>query len=150
MSVPDGKPIDFDIVKEPWNKYSLKDGSTLKTRFILKKVFVKRLSELKAHFGFDGQNLSVITCADDLKGESDKKAYSPIEIKKAIDKEIRYDTVLEEWNEYLIDDGTQIRLKTTVTNVNRSTLYDNTGDRIYLVDTNVIMNIKRPKPLDNN
>ena len=150
MAVPDGKPVDFEILKEPWNKYELKDGSTLKTRFILKKVLVKNLSESKANFGFDGQNLSVIMCDDDWKGEPDKKAYSTVDLKNALEKEIRYDTLLEEWNEYLVDDGTRIRLKTTVTNVNRTTLYDNTGDRIYLVETNVMMNIKRPKPLDNN
>ena len=57
MSAQDGKSIDFDVLKEPWNKYELKDGSTLKTKFVLKKVLVKNLSESKASFGFDGQGM---------------------------------------------------------------------------------------------
>jgi len=27
--------FDFEIIKEPWNKYSLSDGSKLKTRVML-------------------------------------------------------------------------------------------------------------------
>ena len=32
------RSIDFEIIKEPWNKYQISDGSILRTRTILKKV----------------------------------------------------------------------------------------------------------------
>lgn len=144
----DEKPIDFEILKEPWNKYEISDNSVLKTRFVLKKVLVKNLSENKKSFGFDGEHMNVIFCAPEWKGTPDAKIYSPAELRESIDKEdMRYNTLSEEWNEYLLDDGTRIRLKTTVTGVVRTNKFDKIGDRVYLVDTNAIMNIKQPKPL---
>jgi hypothetical protein len=35
---PEEIELDFEVVKEPWNKYNLMDGSNLKLRFILLKV----------------------------------------------------------------------------------------------------------------
>lgn len=33
--MPDARFIEFEIIKEPWNKYQISDGSVLKTRIIL-------------------------------------------------------------------------------------------------------------------
>lgn len=142
------KTIDFEVLKEPWNKYEISDGSVLKTKFILKKIQVKELSEKKANFNIDSQNLTVIYPATELKGEPDNKAYSPVELKKAVKKEdLRYNISQEEWNEYLLDDATRIRVKTTVIRISRTSKFDKVGDPIYLVDTSAIVDIKRPKPL---
>lgn len=140
------RAVDFEILKEPWNKYEIADGSIVKTRFVLKKVEIQNLAENKSNFNIDGQNLSVVYTNPELKGTPTNLLYSPIEIKNSVVKdELRYNTLAEEWNEYLLDDGTRLRLKSTVTKVSRTSKYDKFGDPIYLVDSNAIMEIKRPK-----
>ncbi len=32
---PEGDEVDFDVVKEDWNIYQLKDGTTLKVKLVL-------------------------------------------------------------------------------------------------------------------
>jgi len=38
QQLPDGEPVDFEVVKEDWNEYRLADGSTLKVKLILTGV----------------------------------------------------------------------------------------------------------------
>jgi len=56
-----------------------------------------------------------------------------------------YNTLGEEWNEYILEDGTKIRIKTTVTKISRTDKYEKIGDPIYLVETNVMMQVTKPK-----
>ena len=46
---------------------------------------------------------------------------------------MRYSTLAEEWNEYIVDDGTKIRIKTTVTNVKKSDKFAQNGDLFILL-----------------
>jgi len=38
QQLPEGEPIDFNIVKEDWNEYRLSDGTVLKVKLILTGV----------------------------------------------------------------------------------------------------------------
>ena len=38
QQIPEGEPVDFDVVKEEWNEYRLTDGSTLKIKLVLTGV----------------------------------------------------------------------------------------------------------------
>jgi hypothetical protein len=51
-----------------------------------------------------------------------------------VEKDIRYDTLSEEWNEYIAEDGTKIRFKSTLARVHRTNKYDKHGDPIYLIE----------------
>ena len=48
----------------------------------------------------------------------------------------------EEWNEYRLDDGATIRMKSTLTNISRTKLRDGHGDPIYNVNTNMMIQVK--------
>lgn len=141
-----GKSLDFDVVSEPWNKYEItNDGTILKTKYIMKSVF-RIMRDDKAQYTGDGQPLSVIVVPENLRKEPDTKTYSPEELKKSIIKDdMRYRTLAEEWNEYQIDDGANVRVKTTVTRIARTSKFDRNGDPIYLVDTNLMIQVKGPK-----
>lgn len=137
--------IDFDIIKEPWNKYELGDGSILKTRCILTKIHKRiKIGENTAGYGIDSQNMIVIyNVSPNLKGEPSTQAYGPKELETSIvQDDIRYTTISEEWNEYVAEDSTRIRLKTTVTKVSRTNRYDKNGDPRYLVKTSILPQIK--------
>jgi len=140
------KTLDFEIIKEPWNKYEIIDGSILKTRFILKKVVVQPLGKNKSTFQIDGQTVTTIFGSPELKGTPSTQAYSNQELKNSITQDgLGYNTLGEEWNEYILEDATKIRVKTTVTKISRTNKYEKTGDPLYFVTTSIIMQVTKPK-----
>lgn len=38
MSEPAGKEVEFEIIKEGWNEYKLKDGTKLRIKLVIIKV----------------------------------------------------------------------------------------------------------------
>lgn len=133
------KSIDFEIIKEPWNKYQLSDNSIVKTRTILKRIDRVTKGE-KTSFTMDAQTLTVIYAEPSLRGTPNKQKITENDLIKSIDKpNMRYDTIAQEFNEYYLDNGTKIKIFTNVTNVSRTTLKDNRGDPIYSIkSTNTI------------
>lgn len=62
--------------------------------------------------------------------------------------ELGYRTMGEHWNEYLIDDGTVVRLKPVVTSVVRvDGLFDDKGDPVYMVNSQNVMSVSAPEDL---
>ena len=137
--------LDFDVVREPWNKYELQDGSILKIKVVLTKV-IKRVVGQDLTYDFETQNIIVTLVLDDLKGQPDTKSYSLQELQTAIVKDyIRYNTISEEWNEYVTDDGTRIRIKATLTSVARTSKYNKNGEPIYLVEVGAMAQVIPPR-----
>ncbi|WP_420545514.1 hypothetical protein [Nitrosopumilus sp.] len=136
------RAIEFEIIKEPWNKYQIQDNSVLKTRTILKKV--NRVTDGdKIGFNIDAQTLTVIHADPSLKGEPNPKPVTNEEIQKSIEKsDMRYDTLAQEFNEYELDDGTKIKIYTNVTSISKSNLKDRSGDPIYFVQSSNQVEIK--------
>ena len=50
-----------------------------------------------------------------------------------------------EFNEYMLDDGTKIKIYTNVTNISRTSLKDRTGDPVYFIESSGQVEIKRQK-----
>ena len=136
------RSIDFEIIKEPWNKYQLVDNSILKTRTILKKIERVMQGE-KISFTMDAQTLTVLYADPALKGTPNTRKINKEDIMKSIDKpDMRYDTLAQEFNEYLLDDGTKIKIFTNVTGVSRTTLKDAKGDPVYSVNSSNTIEVK--------
>ncbi len=137
------KPIDFEIIKEPWNKYQLADNSILKTRAVLKKV--ERVTDGdKISFNMDAQTLTVIYAESELMGTPNPRPISKKDMIQSIDKsDMRYDTLSQEFNEYLLDDGTKIKIFTNVTSVSRTSLKNSKGEPVYQVQTKNNIEIKQ-------
>lgn len=54
----------------------------------------------------------------------------------------------EEWNEYLVDDGTVIRFRAVVTEVIRlEGVYNQMGDPVYMVNSQNIVKVSAPEEL---
>jgi len=136
------KFIDFEVEQEPWNKYELGDETVLKTRYVLKTV-TRSMVNGKNNYSGDGVPLMVIMVPGKLKGQPDNKKYSPKELQANIDKpDMKFRISHEEWNEYRLDDGATIRMKSTLTNISRTKLRDGNGDPIYNVNTNMMIQVK--------
>jgi len=134
--------IDFEIIKEDWNKYSLSDSSKLKTRIMLKSAWFIEKNKIK-NYGFDIQNVSVMMCDPSLQGEKNQTKYTKEQLLQQIDIDsCRSITVAYESNEYLLDDGTKILIHSNLGKISRTKLYNIIGDRIYNIDIQVSVNVE--------
>ena len=141
------RSIEFEIIKEPWNKYQLQDNSVLKTRTILKNIR-RKIQKNQTEYFIDAQVLTVIYAFADLRGAANLKPISNEEIRKNIDlDDMRYDSMAQDSNEYVLDDGTKIKIHTNITSISRSTLKDSHGDPIYSVQSSNQILVKPPKKI---
>lgn len=139
--------IDFEILREPWNKYSVEDGSYVKARFVITKFrkMEPTTADEKLSYGFEGQNIAVAyNVPQELKGIASTQKYSPQELSDS-SRDMRYSIISEEWNEYVLEDGTTVRIKSSVVEITRSNKYDRNGDPIYVANTNQILALKPRK-----
>ena len=125
--------IDFEILKEPWNKYQLSDNSVLKTRTILKSI--RRITQKnETQYQMDAQSLTVVHADPALRKSPNPNQISNDEILKNIEVEdMRYNSLAQESNEYQLDDGTKIKIHNNISSISRSSLKDQYGDPIYSV-----------------
>lgn len=127
------KHLDFEIVKEPWNKYSLKDGSKLKTRVMLESAWSITANK-KKEYRANLKNFTVILCDPSLQGPKNQTKFTKEQILKNIEvPNCKYDTTSYEANEYILDDMTRILIHTNITQISRTKLHDANGDRIYSI-----------------
>ncbi|MHA1222155.1 MAG: hypothetical protein ACTSP3_02605 [Candidatus Heimdallarchaeaceae archaeon] len=136
--------IDFVIVNEPWNEYQLEDGTILKFRVILKRIRKEKKSEKQSNYIIDSHNLLVILkVPSHLMGEPDD---TPKKIeKKNFVKDVNFSVKQEDWNDYMLSDGTRLRIKASVVTVYRTDLYDKNGEPIYHVESTIQTMIKLPE-----
>ena len=140
--MPDARFLDFEIIKEPWNKYQISDGSVLKTRIVLTEV-ERVMKGAKPEFSINSQTLVVLNADPSLKGEPDTKRHTAREIEEAVErKDLRYDTLSQEFNEYILDDGTKIKIYSNITNIDRTKLRNIKGNPIYNITPSIQIEIK--------
>jgi len=138
------KHLDFEIIKELWNKYNLRDGSSLKTRVMLESAWFIEKDD-KKNYSVTIKNFTVILCDPSLQGTKNTTKWTTEQIKKGIEVEdSRYDTISYEANEYLLDDRTKILIHTNITKISRTKLFNKYGDRIYNIQLGISMTITPP------
>lgn len=141
-------PLDFEVVKEIWNRYELADNTILKVKVILtavRKTDPSRAAEknTKGGYAMDFQNIVVLLTNEE--GPPDPKAYSPHDLQAAIVRDdIRYTTMSQEWNEYITDDGGKIRLQPLLLRVNKTSKFDAKGHPVYTTEMNINIDVKPP------
>ena len=134
--------IEFTIEKEGWNICELNDGTTLKIRPIVLKIFkTKAVPPGKgAGFGIAAQNIVVAKARSDKRGTPPAQAYPPNAIEKAQKTKVSYTEKEEVWNSYLLPDNRRLKVRLIVTSVVRAEgLYDPLGNPIYVVGSDNIM-----------
>jgi hypothetical protein len=151
--------LDFKVIKEFWDAYQLADGTKLKNRVIL--TGVKKLNRNKKNnnslyninsnnyaneYEFDFQSIQSFIFSEKSKGNPHIKQYTKQEIESSYNIETPFNTISEKWNEYAInDDDTKLKLKSTVTQIQKSEIVLQNGDPIYNVRIKILSKIIRPK-----
>lgn len=122
-------PLDFTVIREDWCRYDLEDNAVLKVKLILTKVS-KTGIEYQAAF----QTVTVVLSNE--RGEATIKPLSSQELQASIIKDhLRFTTIAQDWNEYLLDDGARIKIQPIVMRVAKTSKFDKAGEPIYWIET---------------
>jgi len=140
------RELGFEVIREPWNKYELPDGSTLKIKLVLTRVF-RKVAKEEVSYEFDTQNITCLSFVPkEAKGEPTERGYTSEELSSSIiEDNVKYITRLEEWNEYILEDGTKLKLKLTVSKVSKTNKFDKRGEPIYIVEHAMLPHITPKK-----
>lgn len=150
--------LDFKVIKEFWDLYHLQDGTKLKNRVILtgvKKSNGNYSNKIRYsinsnnnvnEYEFNFQSIQSFIFSKKSKGNPHTKQYTKQEIETSYKIETPFNVISEKWNEYTInDDGTKIKLKSTVTQIQKSDIFLQNGDPIYNVRIKILSKVIRPK-----
>lgn len=154
---PDFVFVDFEVVREGWNRYKLEDETILKTKFVLisvimernyKKIMEKAKTKkgLKIGFGFKSQNVIGVEAPVRLRGEPDTKTYTIEQLRSFVVKEdLDFESLKETWNVYNLENGITIKVRNAPVSVSRTSKFDSRGLPIYLVDSTADVKVRLPK-----
>jgi len=158
MTIENFAVLDFKVIKEFWDFYELSDGTKLKNRVIL--TGVKKLNNTKSNidknnninndkineYEFDFQSIQSFIFSIKAQGDQHKKFYTKQELESSYKIEIPHNTISEKWNEYVINnDGTKLKLKSTINQITKSDIFLQNGDPIYNVRIKILSKVIRPK-----
>jgi len=137
----DAELIDFKVDGEHWQYYDLSDGSKLKIKLVLTQVLRSRnqVNELgEPIYSWNAPTfLSIVSCPDSLRSRPTNTPVTPDRIADSIDVEVDFEKTSkeDEWNIYMLADGTTLQLKPKVKSIARTKLKGQAGEPIYTVAT---------------
>ena len=144
--------MNFEVVNEPWNTYTLDDGSVMRCRIILFNIQKGYPNDKEGLFPFGMIDKKyVIPRHVPYEFYSDPSPsptpLPPIMYKEHLDEEVRFSTLSEEWNEYYVEDPDNvsisvIRIKLTPTVFYRFKWYDRIGRPYYNAKLAMLVNMK--------
>jgi hypothetical protein len=134
------KELEFKIIKEDWFIYKLKDGSVLRVKPVLIKVFETDQvgPDGKKILVFNGQNIVAVSSPENLKGTPTLPLPPPTDALKLDKEEVEIDKTIydPQWNIYELENGEKIKTKIVITHVYRvKGKYSETGDPYYIIQS---------------
>ena len=136
------KELDFKVIREEWLTIKLSDGSIIKLKPVLVKVF--ETDEKDPLTGepiltFEGHN--VITVKSPEKGPPSAKLPDPSESLKMPKEEVEISEIIDPgWNLYELENGRKVKTKTIITNVYKiKGLFDQHGNPYYVVRSQMVV-----------
>jgi len=138
------KELEFKVIKEDWFVYKLKDGSILKVKPVLIRVFETDQvgPDGKKILAIIGQNVVGVRSPENLKGIPTLPLPSPTDALKLDKEEVEIDEPIydPQWNIYELENEKKIRTKIVITNVYRiKGKYAETGDPYYVIQSVTMM-----------
>ena len=134
---------NFEIRREDWNAFELKDGSIILLKIVLVKVGQSEETEEDFDMKVNYRDILGLLPNPELCGEPSIKKYTRKELEESIaEKDIDFKQVEDSWNEYKLKDGRLFYLKPILTMVSRTNKYNEIGEPIYLIQSQVLSKTK--------
>jgi len=144
--------VDFKVIREEWNKYKLEDGTIIKMKFVLISVmmeksleeFVKEAKErkgTKVGMGVvvQSRNVMGVEAPKKLRGQP-SGTYSHQDLQASIIKrDMDFEVITEKRNEYKLENGITIKVKSSPLEISKTSKYDQQGLPIYIVNSTADM-----------
>lgn len=143
MSSVELKEVDFSVIKEDYSRFVLSDGTTIKAKILLRKIFASPISTPEGYpteTAFDAANVVVAMVPKNLKRQPSQEGINP-----QIDKGEEFKFIEQTVNlqEYITDNGFRIFIRPVPTKVFRYNKYNLFGEPIYNVILQQITNIEK-------
>jgi len=153
--------VDFEMIREEWNKYKLGDGTTLKTKFVLVSVMMEKgleelLKEAKERKGtkvgmgiaIQSRNIIGVEAPKKLRGPP-SGPYNPQDLQASIiRRDIDFEVITEKRNEYKLENGITIKVKSSPLEISKTSKYDQQGLPIYTVNSTMDMTLTFPEEIE--
>lgn len=146
MSLPDIGLVetDFAVFREDYSRYLVEDGTQLKAKIVVKKIFKTPTVTAQGYpvqMGFDSVNIVSAQVPDRLKR---KPSMEIIDLLREVGTEMKFDLMGDQkWQEYLTADGLRILVKPVITKVVKYGKYNNFGEPVYNANMQSISNIEK-------
>ena len=150
--------LDFVPLREEWNKYRLEDGSIIRIKLILTKLFESPKESKKITNDFSTQiELAYVPSILLRKPNPLQVSKAELDVKDNIEKKyVGFETLTEDWNEYQIttlDDeahllkGGRLKAKYSLRVIRRSKFSNKYGEPIYNITGGVEATFITPNEL---
>ncbi len=135
--------MDFVVMKEDYSRYLLSDGTILKVKIVVKKVF--RTADLTPQgypnsVSIDSFNAVVAMVQQSQKRKPSKERWDPTRDKG---EEIKFEPQEEKWQEYMTADGFRILVKPVMTKVIKYSKYNDFSEPVYSATIQAITNMEK-------
>jgi hypothetical protein len=143
MASEELREVDFSIIKEDYSRFILDDGTKIKAKIVVRKIFISTQSTAEGYpiqTGFDIMHIAVATVPRDLRREPSPQ---PVNLQNEVGEEIHSvkEEILEQ--QYDTENGFRITIKPILTKAFRYNKYDMYGDPMYNVSLQQITNIDK-------
>ena len=144
MSSYELKEVDFRVIKEDFSRYMLEDGTTIKIKIVLRRVFFSPINTPEGYptdSAYDTANAAVgVSVPQKLKRSPSSEPFNPL-VDKGEEINFREQEINEQ--EYVTDNGFRIFIKPIITKVFRYNKYNQLGEPIYNVMSQQISNVEK-------
>ncbi|MGI0022487.1 MAG: hypothetical protein ACRD9Q_06465 [Nitrososphaeraceae archaeon] len=123
------------------NYYRLEDGSILRVYSVLNNVIMNQQNPTNANIS--AQNVVAVFVPTRLRGTPSNQLYTQADYQANMEtQDMIFETLIENFNVYEVDDKWIMSIKTTLSQVGKTRLYNTIGEPIYLVNTTPIPKFK--------
>lgn len=137
--------VDFEIIKDNWSRYQLRDGTLLRIRKPVIKILKTKIPDQFGRYNYLTPTMNIYDVIVPPNMKNIPSIPNQQVTAQDVLSEVDFDTINEDWSEYLLRNGTKIKVKPVVVKVTKTSKYNNFGDPIYLVDAQVIVRAEEPK-----
>jgi len=138
------KELDFKVIEEKWLTIKLKDGSVIKFKPVLVRVFETDakdpLTGEPVH-GFEGQNVVTVRSPENLRGPPSEHIPLVHDALKMPKEEVEVVEIIDPgWNLYELENGKKIKTKAVITSVYKiKDVFDRYGNPYYVVMSQMVV-----------
>ena len=133
--------VPFVTRMERPNFYRLEDGSILRVYSILNSLIMDPANPQNAQI--NAQNIMTVFVPQRLRGTPSMQVYTQADYQANMENpDMTFETLIENFNVYEVNEKNVMSVKTTVSQVGKTKLFNSVGEPVYLVNTTPIPKFK--------